>query len=128
MTPRLIIVSGPESGLTIYLDKPVILIGRHPANRVSLDDPEASRQHCLIKREDERFVIKDLDSTNGTYLNARRITESALTEGSLIQIGSTLVLFWLHEFDELLSLKPTAAESQHGCAPSERIGEAPSIS
>ena len=128
MTPKLILISGPGSGLIIRLEKPVVLIGRHPDNPVSLDDPEASRQHCLIKREDERFLIKDLGSKNGTYVNARRVMESPLTEGSLIQIGGTLALFWLHEFDELLSLKPTVVESQHGGAPPERIEEVSSVS
>ena len=96
MTPKLIIMSGPKSGLVICLNKPVVLIGRHSTNPVRLDDPEASSQHCLIKREGEGFVIKDLDSKNGTYLNSKRVKESPLTEGSLIQVGSTTALFWLH--------------------------------
>src|SRR4051812_33269986 len=125
MTPKLIIMSGPKSGLIISLDKPVVLIGRHPSNPVSLDDPEASRQHCLIKREGEGFVIKDLESKNGTYLNAKRVKESPLTEGSLIQVGRTLALFWLHGLEDLSRLSTGTRESKHGNSPPEHTSAKP---
>lgn len=68
-------------------------IGRDPECLVLIDGPGVSRQHAEIAVEGEGFVLRDLDSTNGTYLNARRVTRAALEAGSIIRIGSWVGLF-----------------------------------
>lgn len=106
MGPRLVFVSGPISGSTVYLTNSITCIGRQPSNTVHLDDLDVSRKHCLIRREGGRFVVEDIGSKNGTYLNGERVRKSGLKEGSHVQVGGTQFLFWLREFEELVHLSP----------------------
>ncbi len=66
--------------------------GRRNAD-VTLDDPDVSRQHAVIERYDEKFLLKDLESTNGTYLNGQRVTIDFLKDGDVIRMGKTVVRF-----------------------------------
>ena len=89
MMPRLVAIDGPLSGRTFYLDEPVVSIGRLVSNDICLEDPFVSRLHCVISNEDGQFIIEDLHSANGTYVNGERINACALAEGSLIRIGTS---------------------------------------
>jgi len=70
-----------------------IKIGRLQANDIVLPDPNVSRVHARIERRNKSFFILDLDSTNGTYLNEKRVTEAKLKDGDIIRLGSTRLLF-----------------------------------
>ena len=70
-----------------------ISIGRSRANDVVLDDASVSSQHCRIRPEKGRFVVHDLESTNGTLVNGRRIDRHVLDEGDVIQVGETSLQF-----------------------------------
>ena len=87
MIPRLEGIDWPLSGRTFYLDKPVLSIGRLASNDIWLADPFVSRQHCVIRNEDGRYVIEDLNSANGTYVDGERIHSRLLEDGSQIRIG-----------------------------------------
>jgi pSer/pThr/pTyr-binding forkhead associated (FHA) protein len=89
MLPRLEAIDWPLIGRTFYLDKPVVSIGRLVANDICLEDPFVSRYHCVIGYEDGQYVLEDLHSTNGTYVNGERINVYALAEGDLIRIGAS---------------------------------------
>lgn len=78
----------------IPLGKFQTTFGRRNAD-VTLDDPDVSRQHAVIERYDEKFLIKDLESTNGTYLNGQRITIDFLEDGDVIRMGKTVMRFQL---------------------------------
>ena len=121
MNPRLVAIHGPLSGQTIYLDEPVISIGRQLSNDIILDDPHVSRNHCLIRSEGEQYVIEDLNSANGTYLNGERVTESPLKEGSLIQVGNSLFRFRVQNPDESLASSQNWMESVRSSSPFEEI-------
>lgn len=75
------------------LESDEIKIGRLQTNDIILPDPNVSRVHAKIERRNESFFILDLDSTNGTYLNEKRITEAKLKDGDIIRVGSTRLLF-----------------------------------
>jgi len=64
-------------------------IGRHPANVVVLDDTKVSRDHAAIRATADGFVINDLRSTNGTFVNGARVDEQPLADGDVILVGST---------------------------------------
>ncbi|HXM33682.1 MAG TPA: FHA domain-containing protein [Pyrinomonadaceae bacterium] len=100
MIPRLVALDGPLSGRTFYLDGPVLSIGRLVSNDICLDDPFVSREHCVIRTELEHYMIKDLNSVNGTYVNDERIDVDSLEDGSLIEIGASLFLFRLQNPEE----------------------------
>lgn len=82
--------------LTIDLRaRPVTAIGREPgANEVVLDSPQVSRRHLQIFRQKDAFVVRDLDSTNGTFCNGQPISgDSVLNDGDLLNIGPYRFLF-----------------------------------
>jgi len=95
MIPRLVAIEGPLCGRTFYLDEPAFSIGRLVSNDICLEDPLVSRKHCVIRTEAEHYVIQDLNSTNGTYINSERVNAALLKEGSLIGIGASRFLFEL---------------------------------
>src|SRR4030088_2689331 len=78
MNPRLIAINGSLKGNTFPLDENQITIGRESANGISLAHSSVSRRHCLIKREGDVFVISDLDSFNGTFVNGVPVKEQIL--------------------------------------------------
>jgi ABC transport system ATP-binding/permease protein len=70
-----------------------VLIGRLSTCDLVLDDPEVSRRHALVRQVNERYLLEDLDSSNGTYVNDQLIKQTELQEGDLIQISKYLLLF-----------------------------------
>ncbi|EKD26772.1 MAG: hypothetical protein ACD_79C01021G0002 [uncultured bacterium] len=71
-----------------------IVLGRSPSNEVTVEDQRVSEKHALITIiSGEQITIKDLNSTNGTYVNDRKITETNLCEDDLISIGKTKLRF-----------------------------------
>lgn len=70
-----------------------LLIGRLPTSDLVLDHPEVSRRHALIREVDGRFLLEDLDSSNGTYINDKLVKRAELHDGDLIQISKFLLLF-----------------------------------
>ena len=69
-----------------------ITIGREPDNDIVIDSKLASRHHCLIQKIRDEFFLKDENSTNGTFLNGRRIPSDKyvrLNSGDKLKIGST---------------------------------------
>jgi pSer/pThr/pTyr-binding forkhead associated (FHA) protein len=73
-------------------NKPLI-IGRLPESDIMVRDSFVSRVHCGIGFSGDRYTIKDLGSTNGTYRNGGRVFESFLSPGDKIQVGNTTLIF-----------------------------------
>ena len=99
-TPRLISISGPANGTTFALQSDEVSIGRDPSNQICVNDNSVSRRHCLIKNENGSFTIVDLESYNGTFVNAVPIGEQSLNHGDQIAVGHVLFLFLLHEAED----------------------------
>ena len=92
-TPALKVRSGPHGG-NLYEVRRALRLGRHPYNEVSLNDPHTSRYHCWVTTNDSGFVIEDLASTNGTFVNGVRIrTRQILKPGDVIRVGITEFVF-----------------------------------
>lgn len=70
-----------------------VSIGRESANSVRLDDNEVSRRHAEIRRSGDHFFVGDLGSSNGTYVNSRKVERATLSSGDQIQIGRTVLVF-----------------------------------
>ena len=68
-----------------------IRIGRGPEAEVCLADTKASRLHCEIRLWDDDYVLKDLKSRNGTYVNETRVAVAVLKVGDMIRVGATLL-------------------------------------
>ncbi|MGA7122774.1 MAG: adenylate/guanylate cyclase domain-containing protein [Polyangiaceae bacterium] len=70
--------------------RPVNSLGRHPNNTIQLLDKIVSKEHCIVEQREGRFVLRDLGSLNGTYVNGERVRgETALKHGDEIALGST---------------------------------------
>lgn len=71
-----------------------LIIGRDSLCQLFLPDPKVSRKHARIYKSDsDRYILCDLNSWNGTYLNGRKISQAELKEGDFIQIGDTILEF-----------------------------------
>ena len=85
---QLLVTEGAEQGRMIELTEPSITIGRAAPAEVILRDVEISRSHCRIFQDAGALMITDLKSTNGTFVDGRRITAPIkLTDGCLIRVG-----------------------------------------
>jgi general secretion pathway protein E len=73
----------------VPLDGGPLTIGRNFTNLLVLEEPMASRFHCVIEREGESFFVRDLDSRNGTFLNGKQIRDADLKSGDVVSIGKT---------------------------------------
>jgi len=91
----LIVIQGRNRGDRLDVaDSDVSLsIGRDSSNTIRVDDNEVSRRHAEIRRTGDQFVISDLQSSNGTYVNSRKVERAQLTSGDHIQIGRTTLVF-----------------------------------
>ena len=84
------ILSGPSKGDKHTLSKPRVTLGRKGAD-IPLNDPEISRHHCLLEVRDTIINLKDLDSTNGTFLDEERARAAMLRDGTEFRIGGSLI-------------------------------------
>lgn len=75
-------------GPSILLDKPILLFGRHQECDVQLNSKKVSRRHCALAQVGEYFVVRDLGSTNGIWVNGQRVTEGKLQPGDELVIGN----------------------------------------
>lgn len=91
---KLVVVGGKDSG-SVYKLKDVTSLGRADNNTIHLHDNKASRQHSKIQRKGKEYVITDLNSSNGTYVNGERIEEYVLNQGDEVKIGDSVLQFQL---------------------------------
>ena len=75
------------------IEGPVLQIGRAPGCDIVLDDRNVSRRHAEIRRRGPVVVLVDLDSTNGTIVNGRRVREHPLADGDRITLGNSRLTF-----------------------------------
>jgi diguanylate cyclase (GGDEF)-like protein len=88
-----VIIVGGELGRRIPLASTDLLLGRAETADVVLDLENVSRSHALVTHQSGGFVLRDLDSTNGTYVNDVRVAEHALRDGDRVQIGRAILKF-----------------------------------
>jgi hypothetical protein len=93
--PMLTVTTGKEAGRVHDLRRDgSTSIGRARTNDIVVDDVACSNEHCRVRPEEGRFVLHDLQSTNGTFVNERRIVTHALEPGDVVQVGETSLTFW----------------------------------
>jgi transcriptional regulator with GAF, ATPase, and Fis domain len=97
--PRLLVLSGPLKDSTIPLTEDEVTIGRDPTNGIAVTDPSVSRKHCILSGEQDRFLVRDLESRNGTLVNGVAVQQHYLQHGDQIAAGDSSFLFLLEEDD-----------------------------
>ena len=93
MSAELIVVNGPLAGTHLPLDQGEILIGRAPGSKLVLSDAEIGWRHCQVRRQGARYMVTDLRSSLGTYVNGMRSAERWLEDRDQLGIGKTILLF-----------------------------------
>ncbi len=91
--PMLVVMHGSLLGMTYAINREPLAIGRMANLEISIDDENVSRRHAEIVREGDCVTLRDLDSTNGTFVNSQRVKEAVLCDGDLILIGRILFKF-----------------------------------
>ena len=97
--PTLLVLKGADAGLRIPLTKDLLTIGRTAEADLVFHDEQISRRHASISCDTSNgtYLIADLGSTNGTFLNDRPVTQDALKDGDKIFVGTTILKFVLQD-------------------------------
>jgi pSer/pThr/pTyr-binding forkhead associated (FHA) protein len=89
----LVVKRGPNAGSRFLLDRTTTSAGRHPDSDIFLDDVTVSRRHAEFRRDAGDFVVVDVGSLNGTYVNREPVDTAVLTNGDEVQIGKFRLVF-----------------------------------
>ncbi|MBD0293457.1 MAG: FHA domain-containing protein [Jiangellaceae bacterium] len=90
----LVVLRGPNAGSRFLLDTDVVSAGRHPDSDIFLDDVTVSRRHAEFRRTDHGYLVSDVGSLNGTYVNRDRIDEVLLSNGDEVQVGKYRLVYY----------------------------------
>jgi pSer/pThr/pTyr-binding forkhead associated (FHA) protein len=92
---RLVIKNGGFEGMAFELAAAETLIGRTPSTDITLLDDGISREHAIVlyDADSDSYSLEDLQSTNGTQVNGKRVRSVTLQSGDEVQVGRTLFLF-----------------------------------
>ncbi|MCY4257122.1 MAG: FHA domain-containing protein [bacterium] len=89
----LIVTAGSAAGSRFELSQDLVTAGRHGDSNVFLDDITVSRRHAEFYRDGLVWRVKDMGSLNGTYLNGRRVEDTGLKNGDVLQVGRFKLVF-----------------------------------
>ncbi|MFY0583243.1 sigma 54-interacting transcriptional regulator [Cystobacter fuscus] len=102
---RVQVTAGPDEGRSIVSDKERLRCGAHPTNDLVLaEDRTASRHHFEILNTERGWLLVDLNSTNGTFLEGRRVERAYLSAGAVVRAGSSVLSFT--PIDEEVTVEP----------------------
>ena len=123
--PARLVPLNPGSAPVIPIQRPVLLLGRHPECDVRIDLPKISRRHCCVALAYDRVVIRDLGSRNGVRVNGRVTEETHLRHGDEVAIGP--LLYRLDDPDAAPPLAPPARAAVVNPPPADRPPSLPSL-
>ena len=91
--PRLLVTRGADEGKQFELTDALISVGRDGTNRIRLHDTEVSRRHAEFRQNENGYVVIDVGSANGTFVNNQKIQEAVLQAGDQIVFGQTTLVY-----------------------------------
>jgi len=109
---HLVLLDTERAGTVYPLSGEELRIGKAPENDVVIDHPTVSRNHLVVRRMGDRFLVQDLDSTNGTFLDGAQVREAYLRPGALLEVG-----------DVRLRFSPQVAPVQIDPSAEDRLGD-----
>ncbi|MBP6628014.1 MAG: sigma 54-dependent Fis family transcriptional regulator [Kofleriaceae bacterium] len=102
---KLVVIKGPQRATEFLIAGDVIRVGKAPENDLALSDETVSRVHFEIVRDAKGYLVRDMKSTNGTFLDGAEIKEAYLRTGSVIGAGSSELKFT--PFEERIEILPS---------------------
>src|SRR5436305_971883 len=93
MAAELVVVNGSSAGMRHDLTRGDFFIGRSPSSKIVINEPEVGWRHCQIRQHGDRFLVTDLRSSIGTYVNGIRSAERWLADRDQIGVGRTILMF-----------------------------------
>ncbi len=90
---RLAVVAGPDAGIDREIEAPLIRLGARRGNDVQLSDSKVSGLHCEIRLDERGYRLRDLDSTNGTWVSGMRVNDVYIPPGTIFSVGGNKVRF-----------------------------------
>jgi transcriptional regulator with GAF, ATPase, and Fis domain len=117
---KLVVIKGTQRGTEFVVAGDLFRVGKAPENDLQLDDETVSRVHFEIMRDAKGYLVRDLKSTNGTFLDGAEVKEAYLRAGSVIRIGSSELKFT--PFEERIEILPSEKEVL-----GEMVGKSPAM-
>lgn len=105
--PEIIIKLGDQIVQKYYLYKDSVTIGRAPENEISIENLAVSRRHAEILRENGSYVLEDLNSANGTFVNGVQVTRTEIVDKDVISIGKHKLYFYNQQAAPLQMVEKT---------------------
>lgn len=97
---QLVMRTGPNPGRAYPLEGNEVIVGRDTSNQVAINDAEVSRKHARLSMHGGAYMLEDLGSTNGTFVNGQRLTSPVvLNSGDSISFGENIVLLYESAYD-----------------------------
>jgi predicted component of type VI protein secretion system len=126
-TPQLVMRAGPNPGKNFTLSKNEIVLGRDVSADIVINAAEVSRRHTRLRLEAGQYIIDDLGSTNGTFVNGQRINNpQPLRPGDIIMLGEAATLVYeISQFDPSATVISAVPESPAPAQPPMRASQAP---
>ena len=121
--PCLVIISGAEMGRRIDLTHEEVSIGRSDQCTVCVNSDMVSRRHAVINRILGHYIVVDLKSTNGTFVNDQRIERAELKDGDLLRTGKTVLKYLENNLE--LEYMQHILSSGHGRFADRAVQQAP---
>jgi pSer/pThr/pTyr-binding forkhead associated (FHA) protein len=120
-TFQLVMRTGPNTGAVFELNKSEIYVGREVNNDVVVNEAEVSRKHARLVMQAGSYVLEDLGSTNGTYVNGQRLMgPHVLRPGELIMFGENVSLAFEAGYDPDATMVATPSQVETAAAPPPR--------
>jgi pSer/pThr/pTyr-binding forkhead associated (FHA) protein len=94
MSKSYLVIERGLAGERVFHLQSRLTIGRAPEIDIHRPDPSVSRQHALAYIEEERAILEDMGSRNGTYVNEERVKKALLSSGDVIRIGNVELRFF----------------------------------
>jgi len=117
---KLVIIKGPQRGTEFVIAADVIRVGKAPENDLVIADETVSRVHFEIVRDAKGYLVRDMKSTNGTFLDSAEVKEAYLRAGSVIKAGEVELKFT--PFEERIEILPSEKE-----ALGDMVGKSPAM-
>ncbi|MBS0186795.1 MAG: FHA domain-containing protein [Planctomycetes bacterium] len=127
METSLVLVTHDGTQREIPLKRARFIVGRQADCQIRLPDPNVSRQHCEIQLDAAKPYVKDLGSSNGTYVNRRRVSQTELHAGDTISIGPFVFVFRVEGEPASIDSEEVLEDAVEVGAPAAAPPKAPSV-